>query len=188
MVQGYWNRAEELGRDRNPYRMGYLVPVGVAEDRCQAEAEYGKAIEYFYHKGLRLPEQFLAPPGHMTHSSLTHLITKRPFPPYEMLQTMRYPKFNELDYLVAGSAKTVVDRLLHIIKTLRVGHLMILPQFGSLSHEKTMENIERIAKSVLPHLRNVWEDEGWEDHWWPRPAEDRCARRRVSLATESNIR
>ena len=42
------------------------------------------------------------------------------------------------------------------IKTLRVGHLMILPQFGSLSHEKTMQNIERISKSVLPHLRGVW--------------------------------
>ncbi len=62
----------------------------------------------------------------------------------------------------------VTERLLHIIKTLRVGHLMILPQFGSLSHEKTMQNIERISKSVLPHLRGVWDNEGWEDHWWPK--------------------
>jgi alkanesulfonate monooxygenase SsuD/methylene tetrahydromethanopterin reductase-like flavin-dependent oxidoreductase (luciferase family) len=167
MVQGYWDRVEELGRDRNPYRMGFLVPVGVSETDAAAEAEYGQHIEYFYHKGLRLPEQYLAPPGHMTHASLTHLLTKRPFPPYEDLQTMRYPQFNERDYLVCGSAATVTERLLEIIRTLRVGHLMILPHFGGMPHEQCMENIDRISKNVLPHLRHVWDDEGWEDHWWP---------------------
>jgi alkanesulfonate monooxygenase SsuD/methylene tetrahydromethanopterin reductase-like flavin-dependent oxidoreductase (luciferase family) len=176
MVNGYWNRAEELGRDRNPYRLGYLVPVGVSETDAQAEAEYGPAIEYFYHKGLHLPEQFLAPPGHMTHASLTHLLTKRPFPPFEELKQMRFAQFDARDYLVAGSARTVTERLLHIIKTLRVGHLMILPQFGSLSHEKTMENIERIARGVLPHLRNVWDGEGWVDHWWPASRTTSAAR------------
>jgi alkanesulfonate monooxygenase SsuD/methylene tetrahydromethanopterin reductase-like flavin-dependent oxidoreductase (luciferase family) len=168
MVNGYWQRAEELGRDRNPYRMGFLVPVGVSDTDEKAQAEYGHAAEYFYHKGLHLPEQFLAPPGHMTHSSLTHLITKRPFPPFEDLKGMKFPHFNDRDYVVCGSAKTVTQRLLHIIKTLRVGHLMILPQFGSLSHEKTMENIDRISKGVLPHLRNVWDNENWEDKWWPK--------------------
>lgn len=168
MVKGYWQRAEELGRDRNPYRLGFLVPVGVSDTDEKAEVEYGHAAEYFFHKGLHLPEQFLAPPGHMTHSSLTHLITKRPFPPFDELKGMRFADFNARDFVVCGSARTVTQRLLHIIKTLRVGHLMILPQFGSLAHEKTLENIDRIAKSVLPHLRNVWDHENWEDHWWPK--------------------
>ena len=44
---------------------------------------------------------------------------------------------------------------------------MLLPHFGSMSHEETIENIDRIAKDVLPHLRGVWDDEGWENHWWP---------------------
>ena len=103
----------------------------------------------------------------MTHASLTHLLTKRPFPPYEDLQRMRFPDFNERDYLVCGSAATVTERLLDIVKTLRVGHLMILPHFGGMPHEQCLENIDRIAKGVLPHLRNVWDDESWEDHWWP---------------------
>jgi hypothetical protein len=21
---------------------------------------------------------------------------------------------------------------------------------------------------VLPHLRHIWDDEGWENHWWPQ--------------------
>ena len=28
MVNGFWERAEQLGRDRNPYRLGFLIPVG----------------------------------------------------------------------------------------------------------------------------------------------------------------
>jgi len=171
MVNGFWERAEELGRDRNPYRMGFLVPVGVSETDEQAEKDYGHATEYFYHKGLHLPEQLLVPPGHMTHSSLSHLITKRPFPPYDSFKSMGFKEFNDRDYVVCGSAKTVTERLKHIAKTLNVGHLMVLPQFGSLSHEKTMENIDRISKGVLPHLRTMWDGQGWEDHWWPKAGE-----------------
>ena len=170
MVKGYWDKVEENGRDRNPYRMGFLIPVGVSDTDEKAALEYGPAAEYFYHKGLHLPEQLLLPPGHMTHSSLTHLLTTRPFPPYEELKKMNYAQFNERDFVVCGSAKTVTERLINIVKTLRIGHLMILPQFGSLSHPKTMENIESISKSVLPHLRPIWEDEGWEDRWWPEAA------------------
>jgi hypothetical protein len=87
------------------------------------------------------------------------------------LKQHRYADFNARDFIVCGSARTVTERLIHIVKTLRVGHLMLLPQFGSLSHAKTLENIERISKSVLPHLRPIWENEGWEDHWWPQGAE-----------------
>jgi len=36
-----------------------------------------------------------------------------------------------------------------------------------MPHDKTMENIERISKGVLPHLKGIWDDEGWEDKWWP---------------------
>lgn len=170
MVNGFWERCEERGRDRNPYRLGFLIPVGVGETDEEAARLYGPAIEYFYHKCLHLPEQFLLPPGHMTHSSLTHLLTKRPFPPYDELKKLRFNEFNDREFLVAGSAKTVTERLIRIIKELRVGHLMLLPQFGSLSHEQTMENIDRIAKDVLPHLRGIWDDEGWEDRWWPKGA------------------
>lgn len=171
MVNGYWDTVERMGRDRNPYRMGFLIPVGVSDTDEKAALEYGPAAEYFYHKLLHLPEQLLAPPGHMTYPSLSHLLINRPFPPFEELKQHRYADFNARDFIVCGSAKTVTERLIHIVKTLRVGHLMLLPQFGSLSHAKTLENIERISKNVLPHLRPIWENEGWEDHWWPQGAE-----------------
>lgn len=169
-VNGYWDKVEELGRDRNPYRMGYLIPVGVSETDEQAEADFGKAIEYFYHKLLHIPEALFVPPGHMTHSSLEYLLTKRPLPPFDQLKQNTFRDFDRDEYLVTGSAATVTDRLLDIIKRLNVGNLMVLLHFGNMSHEKCIENIDRFVAGVLPTLQTVWDDEGWENHWWPEAA------------------
>ena len=27
--------------------------------------------------------------------------------------------------------------------------------------------IDLFAQEVLPHLRDIWDEEGWENHWWP---------------------
>jgi len=54
-----------------------------------------------------------------------------------------------------------------VIDGLRVGNLMVLLQIGSMPHELALENIDRFAREVLPHLRGVWDDEGWVNHWWP---------------------
>ena len=142
--------------------------MGVSETDEQAEKEYGPHIEYFYHKLLHMPEQLLLPPGHMTHSSLTHVLTKRPFPAYDEFNDMGFKEFNDRDYLVTGSAATVTAKLKEIIKDLNVGDLLLLPQFGSMPHDKAMENISRISEGVLPHLKGIWDDEGWEDKWWPK--------------------
>jgi hypothetical protein len=36
-----------------------------------------------------------------------------------------------------------------------------------MPHELTLKNISLLAQEVLPHLRGLWEDEGWVNHWWP---------------------
>ncbi len=169
-VGGYWNRAQEMGKDNNPYRLGYLIPVGVGETDAAADELYAKHIEYFYHKLLHVPEALFLPPGHMTHSSLKYLITKKPLPPFASLKSSSYKDFKDKEYLVSGSVETVKEQLLDIVKRLRVGNLMVLLHFGSMSHELAIENIDRFAKGVLPALQGVWDDEGWENHWWPQNA------------------
>ena len=47
---------------------------------------------------------------------------------------------------------------------------MLLVQIGSMPHELTLKNISLLASEVLPHLRGIWNDEGWVNHWWPRGA------------------
>ena len=70
--------------------------------------------------------------------------------------------------MVAGTPDQVTDQLEQVIKDLRIGHLMILNQFGSIPHELAKENIRRTAHEVVPNLRHLWSD--YNDHWWPQNA------------------
>jgi hypothetical protein len=36
-----------------------------------------------------------------------------------------------------------------------------------MPHELTLENMDLFAREVLPHLRPLWNDDGWVNHWWP---------------------
>ena len=73
--------------------------------------------------------------------------------------------------IVAGTPSQVTEQLEEVIRTLHVGHLMILNQFGSIPKELAIPNIEMTAQQVLPNLKHIWDDEGWEDHWWPQGME-----------------
>src|SRR5262249_19657565 len=66
----------ENGRDENPHRMGFLQLVGVSETDEQAEEEYAKHVEYFYHKCLHVPPEWLGIPGHNDYNSTVNALTK----------------------------------------------------------------------------------------------------------------
>jgi alkanesulfonate monooxygenase SsuD/methylene tetrahydromethanopterin reductase-like flavin-dependent oxidoreductase (luciferase family) len=166
MMDGYWQVVADKGRDRNPYRAGFLQLVAVAEDDARAEELYARHVEYFYHKCLHVPSVWFAPPGNQDYRSLV-AGAANPVRRPENPKTLRYRDFVEKGYVIAGSAATVRDRLKEeVIQGLHVGNLMVLLQFGSMPHALTLENIDRFARGVLPHLRDIWEDE-WVNHWWP---------------------
>ena len=71
--------------------------------------------------------------------------------------------------VIAGSPATVVDHIKELAKDLNVGHLLLLMQVGSMDHELTKYNTRLFAEKVMPHIRDIWDDE-WEDHWWPSGA------------------
>ena len=47
-MHGFWDEMARLGKDRNPYRAGFLQFVGVAESRDKAMELYRAPAEYFY--------------------------------------------------------------------------------------------------------------------------------------------
>ena len=81
---------------------------------------------------------------------------------------LTFDELREAGNVVAGTPAQVTDQLEQVIKDLRIGHLMILNQFGSIPHELAKENIRRTAHEVVPNLRHLWSD--YEDHWWPQNA------------------
>ena len=58
-----------LGKDRNPYRAGFLQSVGVAESREEAMELYREPAEYFYGRCLRVDPRWAMPPGYITEAT-----------------------------------------------------------------------------------------------------------------------
>ncbi len=60
----FWDTATRLGKDDNPYQMGFMQTVCVADTDAEAEKKFAKHAEYFFRKGLgSIPMHRLALPG-----------------------------------------------------------------------------------------------------------------------------
>ncbi len=163
----YWKVVEEKGRDQNPYRLGFLQLVGVSETDAQAEKDYAKHVEYFYHKMLHLPAEWLGVPGYQDYQSMANSFRNPMIAnAFMSLKEKRYKDFLNDGYVACGSPATVRDQLKDLSESLRVGNLMVLLQIGSMPHELALKNIELFFREVAPALRPIWDDE-WENHWWP---------------------
>ena len=169
----FWERAVAKGRDLNPYRLAYLQLVGVAPTDEEAEKLFAPHVEYFYHKLLHLPTFYTSAPGHTDYRSLVFLFTGGTHKYLDLAKDLKALKAIDMyreGFVVVGSPNTVRQRLISEVQRLRAGHLMVVLQFGSMPHELAKENIELFSREVLPALRSLWDNEGWEPRWWPKAA------------------
>jgi alkanesulfonate monooxygenase SsuD/methylene tetrahydromethanopterin reductase-like flavin-dependent oxidoreductase (luciferase family) len=166
VMDGYWEKADELGIDRNPYRAGFLQFVAVADSDAQAEDLYSEAALYFYNRCLNLYEGFSNPPGYTSVATMRRGIAGQVQAAAQALSDdLTWSDIVDRGYVVAGSPQTVIDHLNEMADTMNVGHLMLLLQFGNLSKETTMMNTERFISEVAPKLRDRFNE--WDDKWWP---------------------
>jgi alkanesulfonate monooxygenase SsuD/methylene tetrahydromethanopterin reductase-like flavin-dependent oxidoreductase (luciferase family) len=174
-MQGFWDEMKRLGKDRNPYRAGFLQFVGVAESRREAMALYAEPAEYFYGRCLHIDPRFAAPPGYATEATQRRGIKGMVA---QAADVSRYEtKFQMLvrdmeaivdkGYVIIGSPDEVVEQLTAVVTDLNVGHLMLLLQFGNMGKELAQYNTRLFAEKVMPRLRQV--HCGWDDRWWPQP-------------------
>jgi len=174
MMKSYWDVAARVGCDENPYRAGYLQLIAVSETDAKAEEEYSEAAYYFYHRCLHIPSNMAAAPGYMTLNTVKAIQALNvPFS-YDFLKGLKWKDFVDKGYIIAGSPKTVRERLREVVKDMRIGQLMTLLQFGNLSREQTMRNTELYAKEVMPYLKDLWKE--WDDRWAPKslPTKERA--------------
>lgn len=167
VMDRFWDRAEARGRDRNPYRASFLQLVGVAETDEQAEVQFAKHLEFFYHKLLNVPTTLLSPPGQTDYRSLVNLLTTNLIG-HDVTAGLSAKEMIEKGFAVVGSPATVRDQLTAMVQRLNVGHLMTVLQFGSMPHDMTMRNVELFAAEVLPSLQRLFPEEEFENRWWPK--------------------
>jgi alkanesulfonate monooxygenase SsuD/methylene tetrahydromethanopterin reductase-like flavin-dependent oxidoreductase (luciferase family) len=170
-MSGFWDEMARLGKDRNPYRAGFLQFVGVAETREEAYRLYREPAEYFYGRCLHVDPRFAGAPGYTSEA------TQRAGVVGQVAQVARMRRFDtlarEMDaivdkgYVIIGSPDEVAEQLKEVATDLNVGHLMLLMQFGNMGKDLAMRNTKLFAEKVMPQLSEVFSE--WEDRWWPKP-------------------
>jgi alkanesulfonate monooxygenase SsuD/methylene tetrahydromethanopterin reductase-like flavin-dependent oxidoreductase (luciferase family) len=173
-MNGFWDEMKRLGKDRNPFRAGFLQFVGVAESREAALELYREPAEYFYNRCLHVDARFAAPPGYSSEATIRSRVVS------QVLQAASRstdkvafgpPPFEEIvskGYVIIGSPDEVAEQLREVALSLNVGQLMLLLQFGNMGKDVALFNTELFAKQVKPQLEGLFEDE-WENRWWPKP-------------------
>ncbi|SDY57128.1 hypothetical protein SAMN04487939_103247 [Lysobacter sp. yr284] len=54
------------------------------------------------------------------------------------------------------------------VRPVGVGPLLVLLVVGSVRGALALLRVRLFCSEVLPHLRGIWDDEGWENRWWPQ--------------------
>ena len=165
----YWDLAEEMGRDRNPYRLGFVQVVAVSETDERAEKEFAKHLQAHYRSGPgAIPLTAMAVPGYAEPAAIEGML--RSAGHGGMLARLRTATYKELvdsQVAIVGSPATVADQIEAFVREFRIGNLMVMLQNGSMPRDLTEKSISLFAGEVLPRLRPIWDDEGWTNQWWP---------------------
>jgi alkanesulfonate monooxygenase SsuD/methylene tetrahydromethanopterin reductase-like flavin-dependent oxidoreductase (luciferase family) len=181
------------GKNRHPYRAGFAQVVGDAESRQQAMDLYSEPAEYFYGRCLHVDPRFASPPGYTTEAtqrvglesqvkmaaeaskvnSSTGPSAQQPSAMKMQMLARDMKGIVDNGYVIVGSPDDVTDQLMELAKTLNIGQLMLLMQFGSMSKDLTKYNTRLFAEKVMPRLKPLFAE--WENKWWPKPM-DKAAR------------
>ncbi len=189
-LDGFWEEMERLGKDRNPFRAGFLQFVGVADSEEEALKLYREPAEYFYNRCLHVDPRWANPPGYITEATVRSKVVSQVQQAavkaaQKVLEEHAMPTFEEMvdkGYVIIGSPDQVAEKLRQVAVELNVGQMMLLLQFGNMNKDLAYYNTEMYAQKVKPQLDGLFEDE-WENRWWPKPLEtgSRATPREVTL-------
>ena len=175
-MDGFWREMDRLGKDKNPFRAGFLQFVGVAETRAEALDMYRESAEYFFNRSLHVDARWAGPPGYQSEATLRARVqsqvaqaaARASAPEKTAYGSPSFEEIVDQGYVVIGSPDEVAEKLLEVAKSLNVGQLMLLLQYGNMNKELAFYNTELFVKRVMPQLRGLFEDK-WENRWWPKP-------------------
>jgi alkanesulfonate monooxygenase SsuD/methylene tetrahydromethanopterin reductase-like flavin-dependent oxidoreductase (luciferase family) len=167
VADGYWDVMAKKGKELNPYSMGFAQIVAVSETDEQAEKDYGPHMDYFFNRCLHVYDGFADAPGYRTVKTIKAGILGQVGDRAAMVrQDLKWKDFVEQGYVIAGSPKTVRERLREAMKHIHCGHLMTLMQIGSMPPELVRKNTSLFATEVAPYVRDLWSE--YEDKWSPK--------------------
>lgn len=168
IMDGFWQRMRDMGKEPNPYHAGFAQVVCVAETDAEAKEIYAQHIDYFYNRCLHVYPGFADAPGYRTNRTVKAGIKSQlELAAQRARMQLTWENLVEQGYVIAGSPTTVAERLNDLADGLNVGHLMVLLQMGSMPRDVAFYNTKMFAEKVIPMLRDKFSE--FEDHWYPKP-------------------
>ena len=127
-MQGFWNEMEKLGKDRNPYRAGFLQFVGVAESRQQALDLYSEpaSISAAAFVDPRRPAAGLHDRRHAPASGHDDKAANLANPATRPRSRHQHEGHRRRRVRADRFARRVIEQIRHVGTSLNVGHLMLL--------------------------------------------------------------
>ena len=174
LLDGYWERVAQRGKDDSPYRAAFAQVICVAESDAQAEELYSEHVSYFYNRCLHVYPGFADAPGYRTVKTIkAGALSQLRRSNLRNYTQLSWKDLVEKGYIIAGGPDTVRERMEDMIKTLRVGHIFGLFQIGNMPDEKVRYSTRLFAEKVKPQLQNMWPEWAADNRWWISPLEDR---------------
>jgi len=175
LMDGYWKRVEERGKDMSPFRAGFAQTICVGETDAEAEELYAEHVNYFYNRCLHVYPGFADAPGYRTIKTIQSGALSQYAPKaFGEVATLPWKQLCDDRYIIAGSPDTVVEQMRELITGLRVGNIFCLLHVGNMPDEKTRHSSRLFAEKVMPRLRDMWPE--WKNHderFWIHPLEQR---------------
>ena len=174
LMDGYWNRVAERGKDDSPGRAAFAQIFCVADNDAEAEKLYAEHILYFYNRCLHVYPGFADAPGYRTVKTIkAGVLSQIRKENVRKFTNLTWKDLVEGGYVIAGGPDTVREQTEHMIKSLRLGTVFSLLHMGDMPDEKTRYSSQLFADKVMPQLKNLWPDYDNDDRWWPKPLENR---------------
>ena len=174
LMDGYWERVAQRGKDNSPYRAAFAQVICVGESDAQAEELYSEHVSYFYNRCLHVYPGFADAPGYRTVKTIKAGALSQ----FRRTNLRNYTELTWKDlvdkgYVIAGGPDTVRERMEDMIRSLRVGHVFGLFQIGNMPDDKVRYNSRLFAEKVMPQLQNMWPEWATDNRWWISPLETR---------------
>jgi alkanesulfonate monooxygenase SsuD/methylene tetrahydromethanopterin reductase-like flavin-dependent oxidoreductase (luciferase family) len=175
LMDGYWDRVADRGKDDSPFRAGFAQVICVGETDEEAEKLYAEHVSYFYNRCLHIYPGFADAPGYRTVKTIkAGALSQMTRSATEAIGYMSWKELIDDRYIIAGGPETVRQQMEELIKTLRVGHIFCLFQIGNMPADKTRHSSRLFAEKVMPHLRDIWGKDAHDDRFWIHPLEKRA--------------
>ena len=152
---------EDAGSKYDPFRMGILMSVYVAETDEQARAESHEGVWYFLKnclKGICAISRPLADlrPGRSEHGGRRDYrrLLENSKPGGAMLGDVDdWEALQKAQSIIVGSPETVYRQIIDLIRETQVGNLLIQFHLGNMRDDLARKSMRLFATEVAPRLR-----------------------------------